>query len=223
MRQMEVGMDKLLEKKNLGIPATLLAVFAYLIGYYIAESFGGFFVALVFAAVVFALDFDDKVKTAIKQAYILGLIFRLIYLVLEIVDQLASLSSRIHILYRIFNGLYSYASILFSILVIVVFALLALTALFNKELKINFILGFIGEGTPKAKPAAQPVYQQPAAQQPQQMYQQSAPQQPYQQPATPTPQPVPPTPQPAPVTCPKCGTVNHQGAAFCASCGNKLN
>jgi hypothetical protein len=51
--------------------------------------------------------------------------------------------------------------------------------------------------------------------------------------AAPTPQPVPqaaPIPQVAPasqpvqnIICPKCQAVNHAGALFCGSCGNKLS
>lgn len=208
-RQMEVGMDKLLEKKNLGIPATVFAVFAYLIGYYLAVSFGGYLVAVLFAVVAFGLDFDDKVKTAVKQAYIIGFIFNLIYLALDIVNELSSLTVRIHILNRIFSNLYTYARILFNIFVIIVFAVLAILTLVKKDLKINFILNIIGEGVPKQKPVQQPMYQQP--------------QQMYQQPVPPVPPVSPQAPQHAPGTCPKCGMVNRADAAFCASCGTKLN
>jgi hypothetical protein len=210
-------MEKIFEKKNLGIPATLLTVLTYFIGYYIANDYTGFLVAILFAVVVFALDFDDKVKTAVKQSYIVGLICCLIYLALDIVYQLSTLVSSIYILSNITTKLYTYAHTLFNIAVIVIFALFIILALIGKDMKLNFILNLLGEGTPKQKPVQQPVppmYQQPVPPMPQNQPM-------YQQPVPPMPQQS--APQPAQeIRCSKCGAVNKAGAAFCASCGTKL-
>lgn len=210
-------MEKLFEKKNLGIPVTLLTALAYFIGYYMAIDYSGFLVALIFAVVVFIFDFEDRVRTAVKQSYVVALFFCLIYLALNAVYQLSDLFAHVYILNTIFSNFYTYVHTFFNLVVIVVFAIFILLVLIKKDLKLNFILG---DGTPKVKPVPQPMPQQPM---PQPMYQQPVPpmqgQPMYQQPVPPMPQ------QAAPAmngTCPKCGTVNHAGAAFCASCGTKL-
>lgn len=213
-------MDKLLAKKNLGISATLLVVIAYFLGYYISVNYAGFLVAIVFAVIVFALDFDDRVKTAVKQAYILGLFFCLIYLGLGIFDQMTVLVTRVSFVNTLFDNLYTYANSIFTMFVIIVFAILIILALCKKDTKINFLLSIIGEGAPKP----QPMYQQPIPPMqpmPQQMPPQQMPGPMYQQPVPPMPQQSAPA-APAQPTCPKCGTINHPGAAFCASCGTKL-
>lgn len=213
-------MEKLFEKKNLGIPAALLTVLAYFIGYYITVDYTGFLVAIIFAVVVFALDFDDKVKTAVKQSYTIGLLCCLIYLALSIVYQLSTLVTSVYILTNIITKFYTYARTLFNIAVIIIFALFVLFALIRKDIKLNFILSMLGEGVPKQKPIQQPVppmYQQmpvPPMPQNQTVYQQSVP---------PVSQQVPPPYPVQEMKCPKCGIVNKAGSVFCASCGTKLS
>lgn len=204
-------MDKLFEKKNLGIPVTLLSLLAYFIGYYISQSYGALLVAIIFAGVVFALDFDDKVKAAVKQAYVVGFFFRLIYLLLDILGQFNDLITpttyveEVFWLRKIFSNLHHYALILFNIVVLVVFIVFVVTVLLKKDLKLSFIFNLLGEGAPK-----QP--HQAAAQQVPPMYQQAAP----------MPQAGQPMNQQPVHHCPKCGAANREGVAFCASCGNKL-
>lgn len=201
-------MEKFYEKKNLGIPVVLLSLLAYFIGYYMTISFGGLLVAVVFAVVVFALDFDDKVKNAVKQSYFLGLLFSLIYLALEIIENIGKIITptdytKSFFLANLVNNLHRYAANLFGILVLVVYIILIITVLIKKDVKIGFIFNLFGEGTPKQQQAPQMQQQAP-------MYQQ-----------------VPPMPQAqgqqqVAGKCPKCGAVNKDGAAFCASCGSKL-
>jgi hypothetical protein len=210
-------MEKLFEKKNLGIPVTILALLAYFIGYYLTMNFSGLFVAVVFAVIVFALDFDEKVKNAVKQSYFIGLFFSLIYLALDILGQLSDMLTptdytRTYFLQKLVNNLHRYAVSLFNILVLVVFIILVFLVLLKKDVKINFIFNLFGEGAPKPQPQPMPQMQQPIPP----MYQQVPPMPQVQNPLPPQPQ------QPAPRTCPKCGTVNREGAAFCASCGTKL-
>lgn len=197
-------MEKLFEKKNLGIPVTILALLAYFIGYYMTLDFSGLFVAVVFAVVVFALDFDDKVKNAVKQSYFIGLVFGLLYLGLDVFSRLTELFTPVtytdyadlFILQKVFNNIHHYSLALLNIVVIVVYALFIITVLLKKDVKLNFIFSIFGEGTPKQMQQQVPP-----------MYQQAPPMQ----------------QQVQGVKCPKCGAVNHNGATFCASCGNKLN
>lgn len=257
-------MEKLFEKKNFGIPSTILCILAYLIGYLLTESLsGGLLVAVVFAAIVFAFQFDDKVKNAVKHAYIISALVHVIYLGFELFRHLISLVTPsgygvssvfnnsldnlidlydLNIFQRILQYLYRYGLIIFEIGVVVIYLLLIIQAIRNKEAKVGLVASILGEAPPK------PVYQQPMYQQ--QMNPGQPPMQPmYQQPpVAPVQAPVPPmapvqAPMPpvAPVqappvaptqppvppvnaaaACPNCGRVNPNGAAFCAGCGTKL-
>ncbi len=201
-------MEKLFDKKNLGIPVTILSLLAYFIGYYLTLNFSGLLVAVVFAVLVFALDFDDKVKTAVKQSYIFALFFNLVYLGLAILSNLSDLITPSDyndefFLQKAFFNIHKYASILFNIAVIVVFVLFIICVLIKKDMKLGFISNLSGEGTKQQKPM--PQVGQPVPPMPQ------------------VGQPVPPMNQQVQGTvCPKCNTVNRDGAAFCASCGQKL-
>jgi len=220
-------MEKAFEKRNLGIPATLLCVMAYIVGYAFTRSFAVLFAALLFAVVVFTFQFEDKVKTAIKQAYVIAFFVFLGDLFFEILNNILlmiTISSEIlDKVYNIINGIY-------NITVIVIFGLFVILAILNKEAKLNFISKMLGEIVP-VKP--QPVYQQAVYQQP--MYQQ-----PMQQPIQPMQQPIQQMQQPVQqpviqsiqqpiqqsqqnvVVCPVCGMKNQPEAAFCAKCGTKL-
>lgn len=202
-------MEKFFEKKNLGIPATLLVLIAYFIGYYISNNLGGLLVAVLFGAIVFTFDFDEKVKTAVKQSYVVGLIFTLIYMFvgvlyqfIDIINTLIGSNDPYHI-QTFFNNAYTIIYNILNVVVVIVFALLIMASFSNKEVKMNFVLGIL-DRTQKQNST---VYQQSVQQAPQGFQQQ-----------------VPPTYQ-QPVqgnACPKCGTMNKPGAAFCGSCGNKL-
>lgn len=200
-------MDKILEKKNLGIPVTLLVLIAYFIGYNVTGNLYGLFVAVAFGGAVFALNFDERVKIAVKQSYTIAFLLSIIYFFVEILSHLNYMLSSVtanynyqpSTLYNIFNKLYATVNSVFHIGVIIIFAILIIITLTKKDIKINFILNILGEGTPKQP---QPIYQQNQAFQ----------------------QPIPPmAPQPMQgVTCPKCQALNKLGATFCGTCGNKL-
>lgn len=219
-------MEKLFEKKNLGIPVTLLVLLSYLIGYFIYVDFGGLLVAVLFAVVVFALDFDDKVKTALKQSYIVGILFTIIDFLLSVLYKLSEIlnpSGYGNFLSRLVSTVYRYGTLLVGVAAALVFALFLVVTLLKKDLKIDFLLNLLGEGAPKQKQQAAPVFNQMP---PQSMQQPIPPMQPmYQQPVMPqqpVAAPVPPQPVSSDVICPSCNAVNKQGAAFCGSCGTKL-
>jgi hypothetical protein len=236
-------MEKLMEKRNLGIPVTILSFFAFIIGYAMTLDYSILLVAVLYAFVVFSFQFDDKVKSAVKQSYIISFVANLIYLGLngfyQFVEMVTPNDLDYNLLQSAMNNVYKYAKLIVNVAVIVIYVILLIFVLIRKDVKIGFVSSVLGEGTPK--PA--PVYQQPM---PQQMYQQPIQpqpipqpypmynqpvQQPYQQPVYQQPQqtqqpqkPLQPMEQAAQgIKCIKCGTVNQSGALFCASCGAKLN
>ena len=243
-------MEKLLEKKNFGIPVTILSILAYLIGYSLTQSLSGtLLVAVLFAFVVFSFNFDLKVKNAVKNAYIFAAIVRLVLFFFDIFGSIVntvmggrySISSINDYFYdynffkRFLSYFHSYGLLLVEIAVIVIFALCILMTLLDKDINIGFVGTIVGDKPKKPK------YHQP--QQPQQptYYQQA----PNQAPPAPGAQPAPafqPAPQvqqavqeqaatqaPAPGTttakgkfCSNCGKENVSGAVFCAGCGTKF-
>ena len=210
-------MEKLSEKRNLGIPATILCLLAYLIGYLLTYSLsGGLLVAVLFAAAVFGFQCDDRVKNAVKQSYIIVALYHLIILFFEVLEYFVELVTPkefsvnnvyninleelkdMHDLNAFQNALQyilKYGKSIVEVAVIVVFIIFIIQALRNKEFKFGFIQKLLGEAPAGA-----------------QMYQQVRPN--YQQPVQ----------NAAPgVACPNCGKVNTPGAGFCAGCGTKLN
>lgn len=243
-------MEKLFEKRNLGIPTTLLTFFAFLIGYGMTQSYSVMLVAVLYAVIVFSLQFDDMVRSAVKQSYIISFIVIVVYMVMDVFDNFASMisSGNVNLIQRALAKVFSVGRDLIDVVVIVFFIIFMIFALLRKEMKFGFVANMLGEGTPKQKPAPQPAaqknyqqYQQPPVTpvQPQaapQQYQQAPPQQ-YQQPTQPMYQqaPVQPAPAAQPVApaaqpihteqgnrCSRCGELNKEEAVFCASCGNKL-
>jgi len=238
-------MEKLMEKRNLGIPVTILTLLAFFIGYWLTVDYSILLVAVLFAALVFSFQFDDKVKTAVKQSYIICFITNIVFMGLKIIFHFSELVTPYDYetskLQTVFENIYRYGLIIVNIAVIIVYILFFIYALMKKDIKISFVSNILGEGIPKPQPMyqqpMQPMYQQPGqpvqpqiynqpqqqpifnqpSQQPAPVYQQ--PQQPVQQPPT----PAQPVVQPSPgIKCTKCGTENKVGAIFCASCGAKL-
>lgn len=228
-------MEKFYEKKNFGIPTVILCVIAYLIGYLLSFNLeGGLLVAILFAAIVFGCQFDDKVKSAVKQSYIIAILARVVYLGFDLLEDFIGLISPqefsigivfgskledisdlydLNAFHEVLLYIDRYGKAIFGILVTVAFFVFIIHALRNKEVKFQFVSRMLGEGIPKTAPAYQPqAYQQPVP-----------PVQPQVQPQV---QPAPTAPvQPAATpgtACPNCGRVNQPGAAFCASCGTKL-
>lgn len=197
-------MEKLLEKRNFGVPVTLLTFLSYLIGYSLTVTFNSLVVAILFAFIVFSFQFDDKVKSAVKQSYIICFIANLVYLGFEILNQFTELMTRPDYDYNFiqasFHNIYRYGLALIHMAVIVIYLLFLIFALLRKDMTMGFVSSILGEGQ-KAKP----VYQQPMPQahnQPQSVHPQQQPQAVHpQQPQQPmytqsVPQPIPqPIPQ----------------------------
>lgn len=244
-------MEKFYEKKNLGIPTTILVILSYLIGYSLTRSLSGtLLVAVLFAGAVFSLEFDDRVKNAVKHAYIFAVYAQLIYILLDIFESLvnlvyggrytsgayANMFFELNFLQKALNFLYTYGVIIINIAVIVIFGLFIVMSLLNKDLNLFCVKGVLGEGKAKPKkeqpvPPVSPVAPPPVAPVPPVAPQASAPapapippvapQAP--QASAPAPAPVPPAaPQKPAGTCSNCGKVNSSQAKFCAACGSKL-
>ncbi|NLJ96188.1 MAG: zinc ribbon domain-containing protein [Clostridiales bacterium] len=237
-------MEKLYEKKNFGIPVTILSLLAYLIGYSLTQSISGtLLVAVLFAFVVFSFDFDVKVKNAVKHSFIFATFARLILFFFDIFGALVntfvgriSISSLSDYLYdynffkRFLSYFHSYGLLLVEIAIIVIFGICIIMTLADKDINIGFVATILGDKPRKQK------YHQP--QQP--TYYQQAPNQAPPAPGVPPAPAVPPAPQmqqavqeqaatQAPGAsdnkgkfCPNCGKENISGAVFCAGCGTKI-
>lgn len=215
-------MEKFYEKKNFGIPVTILNILAYLIGYSLTRTLSGsLLVAVLFAGVVFTLQFDDRVKNAVKHSYIFATYFILIDFVFDIFASLGSFFSNgklpslstfqgitygFGIISRVLTIIYTYALIILDLAVLVIFGLFILMALLNKDLNLFCVKKVLGEAPPKPK------HQPPVnPQQPQPPYGQQSVNQQQPQPQQPTPAPVPQVPvqqqpiqqQPAPAPVPQ--------------------
>ncbi len=210
-------MEKLSEKRNMGVPATILCLLAYLIGYLLTYSLsGGLLVAVIFAAAVFGFQCDDRVKNAIKQSYVIAVLVQLVYFIFTLLEDFVELVTPqefnvqnvysmnledlkdIHDLNAFQNVLQyilKYGKSVLEFIVVIVFVLFIIQALRNKEFKFAFVHKLLGEA-----PVGAPMYQQPRPT--------------YQQPV----QNVAPG-----AACPNCGRVNAPGAVFCAGCGSKIN
>lgn len=203
-------MEKLHEKKNFGIPVTLLTLFAYLIGYSLTKSISGtLLVAILFAGIVFGFQFDDKVKNAVKNSYVVGIMIQLIYFLIQLIESLINtvnggkINTSFNSLSDLFYGytsalnVMSFISFLVNAFVIVIYSIFIIMALMGKDVNIGFISNIFGERSKNIN-NPNPTYNQP---------------------------PVAPNNH-APVnqngTCPNCGRVNNSEAVFCGSCGTKL-
>ncbi len=221
-------MSKIWEKKNLGIPVTLLVLIAYFIGYSFMFDLYNLLVALIFGGIVFVLDFDERVKTAVKQSYTISLLFSLVNFLVIILNHISLIFNNRQNIYdsnmsgsftlkTFLYDIYNFTNDFLNIVAVIVFAIFIIATIMKKDIKLNFILNILGEGTPKQPKQPKPVYQQGPM-----MYQQPAMQQqsPMQQQAG-MQQQMPP--QPVPLTvCPICHVPVKSDAVFCGNCGNKL-
>lgn len=214
-------MEKFTEKRNFGIPATILCLLAYLIGYELANSFsGGLLVAVLFAVIVFGFQFDDRVRNAVKQSYIVAVLINLIsfcFTLLEYVIELITpqefnagfaYNSNIKDLadtydlnafQNILVYILKYGKSILEVAVVVIFVIFIIQALQGKALKLNFVNKLTGDA---------PVFQGRPM---------------YQQPMNPAQPMNPVQPAASGIVCQNCGKVNVPGAGFCAGCGSKLN
>lgn len=180
-------MVKFYEKKNLGIPVTIITLLAYFIGYSLTRSLSTtLFVAVLFAGAVFSLDFDDRVKNAVKHSYIFATLFYLLYLAFDVLEYLTSMFSGgnlpsinsfkdiffgLGIIPRALTAICTYGMIFVNIAVVVMYGIFLLMSILNKDVNMSFVKKILGEAPAKPKnqallaqaPAA-PVNQQPAKQ-----------------------------------------------------------
>lgn len=161
-------MEKFYEKKNLGVPVTILVILAYFIGYSLTRSMSGtLLVAVLFAGVVFSLQFDDRVKNAVKHSYIFAALVQLVYMLFNVFETFISIftSGRVDGYYvfgfipRALTFLYTYGLILVNIAVVAVFALFIIMALLKKDLNIGLVSSILGDAPSKPK-KQKPTYNQ---------------------------------------------------------------
>lgn len=218
-------MNKLWEKRNLGIPVTLLVLIAYFIGYSFAFNLYNLLIAILFGVFVFALDFDDRIKTAVKQSYTISLLFCLANFIVTFLNSIYGIFNSGQNFYydssnmdkafsfkKLLYNIYGFSNNFLNIAAVIVFGVLIIAVLMKKDIKVNFILNIIGEGTPK---------QPKRPKQPKPVYPQGSMM--YQQPTMPQHQIPPAGMQPnTSAFCPICGAAVKPHAAFCGNCGNKL-
>ncbi|MDF2541616.1 MAG: hypothetical protein K0S47_1334 [Herbinix sp.] len=160
---------QMLEKKNFGVPATLLSIITYVMGYSLSQfNYSTLIIAIPFAIMVFAFPFEDKVRNAVKQAYLLAFFAMILYLALEAYYNVISIMSpaentsySIFNIYNILYNFYKYATNIFKIASTVIFLVFILSSILKKELKFEFLLKIYEEALPKQAPYSvrQPVYQ----------------------------------------------------------------
>ncbi|MBQ9119165.1 MAG: zinc ribbon domain-containing protein [Lachnospiraceae bacterium] len=135
-----------LTKKNFGIPAGILAALSVLLGYSLYAG-GVSTVLLVFVAVVFLFDFDENVKSMLKQSLILAFIGRLVKMLISMLGTVLSWFSNasisdsegIRTTYKVFNKIYEVATDLVGFVFIFLFVSLLAAAIKNKTAKIGFL------------------------------------------------------------------------------------
>jgi len=169
-------MGKFFEKKNFGIPVTILVVLAYLTGYSLAKNLSGALIAaMLFAAAVFIFDFDDRVRNAVKHSYVFAIIFQLLYFAIELITAvigfisggISDFSSINDIFYSIrylWNAniyLVSFITFLINAAVNIIYAVFIILALTGKDVKIGIIARILGEAPPKNPNRQQPNYYRP--------------------------------------------------------------
>jgi len=240
--------EKLREKKNLGIPVTILVLFAYLIGYSLSKNLSGTLIAaLIFGAAVFALNFDDKVKNAVKHSYVFAILFQLIYFVINLITSFASLfiggldNIKIENFFYSFNY-YRSAPVLFPIFIIlllsflvdaavtVVYVICIIMTLIGKDVKIGIISNILGEAQPKNTYSRQPFDRQNNSNTNYNVVQAQSDKISVQSEQTPeamkdikeTDKTDLADTENGSTVCPGCGRVNENDAIYCGSCGTKL-
>lgn len=166
-------MEKFYEKRNCGIPVTIMNIIAYLIGYSLTQNLAAtLLIAVLFAAVVFSLQFDDRVKNAIKHSYIIATLFLLIYMIFNLFSSIISIFSNSRLssfqdgyykfgFFPLVLGFFgTYGLILVNIVATIAFGLLIFITILNKDVDFAFVKKILGE-LPHRKTPQKPVNQQP--------------------------------------------------------------
>lgn len=139
-------------KKNFGIPATLLAAFSVLLGYGIyTSSFSLIWVTLAFTGIVFLFDFDEIVKSTLKQSLMLAFYGWVVNIFIRILKSMLGwfaggdsvsisgfeISSGGSTAYKIFSKIIQVAGDLADFAFLLVFAFLLISALKGKAAKLD--------------------------------------------------------------------------------------
>lgn len=147
------------KKKNLGIPAGILAAFAVLCG--ISVYSGGISVAaIIFTAAVFMFEFDANVKSLLKQSLVLGFIGRLVKLIISIAYDILNWfsgaayaeSEGARTVYKVFTKILNVTDDVIGFAFIIAFIILLAAAIKNKAAKVPVIGGTV-EGLDNASNA----------------------------------------------------------------------
>lgn len=134
-------MQNNLSKQNFGVPASILCAIAYGLGYILFANHSITYV-LFFTAAVFIFSFDEKVKTALKQAYCVGFLGMAINLLFTVVIGVLSWFTfdGMYKVIKVFDNISSGVDYVFYGL----FAYLIFSSLQGKEVKIGFLKKVIG-------------------------------------------------------------------------------
>ncbi len=130
-----------LEKRNLGIPITLLLFLSYLIGYSFSNNVYGFIPAIIFGVIIFLFDFDERVTIAVKQSFFIGFLILMIHLALNIIGQLNELSNFWSTLNSVaLSKIYQVGNSVVEILTTLIYIIFIVLAILNRDIRIKSIL-----------------------------------------------------------------------------------
>ena len=136
-----------LSKKNFGIPAGILSAIAVLLGYSMYNSLSLVWVTLVFTAVVFLFNFDENVKSTLKQSLLLafyGWLVSFVFVILRSVlgwfsGAQGSDSEAIRTTYKVFGKILEVVEDGVDFIFIFLFFSLLFSAIKGKVTRIGFL------------------------------------------------------------------------------------
>lgn len=148
-------MQNYLSKQNLGIPASMICSSIYLLSYALSKSYIYLVIVLIFSAVIFMLNFEDKVKYALKQGLTLTFLSYIINWILSLVKTILSWFSLSNTTTNyetffgntasemgtadILNEIVNIIADISSILILITFIILLISALQGKDKRIKLL------------------------------------------------------------------------------------
>lgn len=150
-------MDKIFDRRNMGIPANLLVFFSYLLGYSFVRNLNTLIFAILFSVLVFVAEFDLKVKVAIIQSYVLGFFFVLCFGLLDAMNYLQQMNTiLLFVKPPAFAEFIQLASAALHVLVILVYIVFLISTFFMREIRLSLVLNLFDRGR-KSVPVPLPV------------------------------------------------------------------
>ncbi|MDO5522296.1 MAG: hypothetical protein Q4G58_17510 [bacterium] len=149
-----------MKKENYGIPAMLLCVGLYLLGLY--SAVGTFWPIIAATVVVFALQFDSKVKKTAVQSLALALIVSAVYVVFNVIDVFTNMIDTYATL-RSDNGFIKFMETLEGLVKLatyVIYGILIICAAIKNDIFVGKT-HLIVDGFVPAKPMPQQMYNGP--------------------------------------------------------------